>query len=303
VEGYESLSEGSRRISSTFLTDLTIGKAIRTTAADHFNSFRFRPALLLGLNSMPPNPFDQACRYLLRRCPALLRWLLEATADVVFVRWLPTKLTIPDFPERENDMIAHVRRQDQGGMPWAIPVEFQVEPDPLMFGRLLIYEGLIWVLVKPTEHPGDRFNLLGLVVNLTGIGTTGQNMEWTPGKGTGLLPIERNLQGFSASTVLEQIANGKVPRAALALLPLMIGGGEPGIIKRWLEVAAPETDEQWRRDFCLALVFAELTGCQEDWTTPWEGSTCVNPFSSMSGSPRASAKARSRPRSRESRAC
>ena len=38
---------------------------------------------------MPPNPFDQACRYLLRRCPGLLLWLLGATEEVVlFVRWL-----------------------------------------------------------------------------------------------------------------------------------------------------------------------------------------------------------------------
>jgi len=73
---------------------------------------------------MPPNPFDQACRYLLRRCPALLLWLLDATEEVLFIRWLNAKLTIPGFPERENDMIAHVRRQDQGGQPWAIPIEF-----------------------------------------------------------------------------------------------------------------------------------------------------------------------------------
>ncbi len=92
-----------------------------------------------------------------------------------------------------------------------------------------------------------------------------------PGKGTGINPIERNLQSFSANDVLDKIAVGKVARAALALIPLIIGGGEPGIIKRWLEVAQPETDEQWRSDFCLARVFAELTGCQEDWKTALEG--------------------------------
>ena len=44
---------------------------------------------------MPPNPFDQACRYLLRRCPAPLLWLLDATEEVVlFIRWLNAKLTI-----------------------------------------------------------------------------------------------------------------------------------------------------------------------------------------------------------------
>jgi hypothetical protein len=221
---------------------------------------------------MPPNPFDQACRYLLRRCPALLLWLLGATQEkVLFIRWLTTKLTIPGFPERENDMIAHVRRQDQGGKPWAIPTEFQVEPDALMFGRFLVYEGLVWLLEKPTEHPGDRFNLLGLVVNLTGIGTTGQDMDWGEDRGTGLKPIERNLQSYSASDVLDQIVAGKAPRAALALIPLMIGGKEPGTMQRWREVAEPETDLQWRADFCLACGLAELTGCQEDWETTLEG--------------------------------
>jgi len=146
-----------------------------------------------------------------------------------------------------------------------------VEPDALMFGRVLVYEGLIWLLEKPTEHPGDRFNLVGLVINLTGIGTTGQDMAWTAGKGTGIQPIERNLQSFRASDVLDQIAAGKAPRAALALIPLMLGGGEPGIIQRWLEVAQPETDERWRADFSLARVFAELTGHQEVWKTALEG--------------------------------
>jgi hypothetical protein len=231
---------------------------------------------------MPPNPFDQACRYLLRRYRALLLWLLDETEEVVlFIRWLPTKLTIPGFPERENDMLAHVRRQDQGGAPWVIAIEFQVEPDPLMFGRLLVYQGLLWLLEKPTEHPGDRFNVVGLVVNLTGIGTTGQNMAWKPGQGTSIEPIERNLQCFKASDILDQIAAGKAPQAALALIPLMIGGGEEGIIKRWLEIAQPETDELQRADFCLARVFAGLTGCQEAWETALEGfnvrqSTVVN---------------------------
>src|SRR5262249_13390295 len=101
------------------------------------------------------------------------------------------------------------------------------------------------------------------------------------GKGTAIRPIERNLQSFQASDVLDQIAAGKIPRAALALIPLMIGGGEPGIIQRWLEVAGPETDERWRADFALARVFAELTGCPEEWKTALEGfnvrqSTVVN---------------------------
>jgi arylsulfatase A-like enzyme len=47
------------------------------------------------------------------------------------------------------------------------------------------------------------------------------------------------MYGFSTGAVLEQIAAGKAPQAVLALIPLMIDGGEPGIIRRWLEVAQP----------------------------------------------------------------
>ena len=43
------------------------------------------------------------------------------------------------------------------------------------------------------------------------------------------------------------------------------------MILRWLEAAQLETDEQWRADFCLARVFAELTGRQEVWKTALEG--------------------------------
>ena len=127
---------------------------------------------------MPPNPFDQACRYLLRRGGApLLCWLARmAAAAVRFVRWVDTRLTLPGQPERVGDIIAHVQRLDQEGVPWAVPVEFQVEPDSQMFGRLLVYQGLIWLLEKPTELTGDRFWLQSVVVNLTGVGRTGRRM-------------------------------------------------------------------------------------------------------------------------------
>ena len=36
-------------------------------------------------------------------------------------------------------------------------------------------------------------------------------------------------------------------------------------------MAEQETDSQWRADFFLARVFAELTGCQEVWKIALEG--------------------------------
>lgn len=222
---------------------------------------------------MAVNPFDQACRYLARRWgAALLSWLLGVPpAALRFVRWLDTRLTVPGQPERVGDTIAHLERPDQGGIPWAVPIEFQVEPDPLMFGRLLVYEGMIWLQEKPAALPGDRFQLQAVVVNLTGVGQSNRRMLWREGAGTVLEPVEWNLEKEEAAAVLDQVANGTAPRGVLAWIPLMRQGSEPGIIQRWLELAAQETDAQRKADLALVRVFAELSGSQDVWNRALEG--------------------------------
>src|SRR5262245_13457115 len=130
--------------------------------------------------SQPPNPFDHASRGLVRRAGLLmLAWLLRVAASSLrFERWLDTHLSLPGQPERVCDTIAHVWRLDEGGFPWAVPIEFQAEPDPLMFGRAMGYESMIWLQEKPTDLVGDRFNLVCVVINLTGVGNCGRRMAW-----------------------------------------------------------------------------------------------------------------------------
>jgi hypothetical protein len=219
------------------------------------------------------NPFDKACRHLLRRSGTpLLCWLLRVAPEALaFVRWLDTRLTLPDSPERVGDTIAHVRRLDQGGVPWAVPIEFQTEADARMFGRLLVYEGLLWLLEKPTDLPGDRFEMQSAVVNLTGVGRTARRMVWGEGAGTSLEPSEWDLETLDAGTILDQITAEQAPRALLVWIPLMKRGAEAAIMQRWLEIAAKETDPQWRSDLALAVLFAELTGCQDAWRRALEG--------------------------------
>ena len=114
---------------------------------------------------MTPNPYDQACRYLLRLCPVpLLAWLLRlAPAQIDFVEWLDTQqIPWPGQPDRTCDTVAHLRDQRRGGLPWAVVVEFQIDPDELMFGRGLSYLGELWRACKPTPHRGDRFREVGI---------------------------------------------------------------------------------------------------------------------------------------------
>jgi hypothetical protein len=219
------------------------------------------------------NPYDHGSRRLLRRAGvALLCWLLKVTlSQMSFVRWLDTHLTLPNQPERVCDTIAHVQRLDQDGFPWAIPVEFQVAPDPLMFGRALVYEGMTWLQEKPSEEAGDRFDLLPVIVNLTGVGRCARRMPWLPGAETTLGPIEWNLETLDAQVILEQAARGEAPLALLAWISLMKKGGEPGTMRRWREVAELETNPARKADLALVVVFAQLTGCRDAWKKALEG--------------------------------
>jgi hypothetical protein len=223
--------------------------------------------------SAQANPFDHASRGLLRRAsPALLWWLLKVSpSQAQFVRWLDTRLTVPGQPERVCDTIAHVLRVDQDFYPWAIPIEFQVAPDGRMFGRALVYEGMVWLGEKPAQERGDRFDLMPVIVNLTGVGQCGRRMLWQPGAESTLLPIEWNLETLDANFLLDQIVSGKAPRELLAWLSLMKNGNDPGTIKRWLEVASLERDPYRKADLALVEVFANLTGGTEVWEKALEG--------------------------------
>ncbi len=75
-----------------------------------------------------------------------------------------------------------------------------------------------------------------------------------------------------AVTVLRAIRRGQVTRAVLPWIPLLTGGDEPIIMKRWKELAALEPDSRKRSDYgALALVFAEAAGRHAAWKQALEG--------------------------------
>jgi hypothetical protein len=214
------------------------------------------------------DPYDRTSRYLLRKYEVLLAWLLGLASDSFdFKQWLDTRhIPWPGAPERICDTVAHLRDLLRHGIPWAIVVEFQRLPDPDMFGRLLIYMGQVYLDLRPTDLPGDRFFIGAVVVNLTGKGSSGRDLAWPEaGLRTLMQPNERNLSERSAAALLDDVEAGKVPRIVLAWLPLMQGGADPATITRWLAVAGQETDVQRRADLGQALVFAELADCLETW--------------------------------------
>jgi len=217
------------------------------------------------------NPFDKAARFAARLDPAaFLAWALQLPpTDFAFRRWLDTRnIPFPDGDDRTGDTVAWVDQTTAGGVPWAVAVEFQIEPDPRMFGRLGRYLYDIWLDKKPDDERGSRFHLGGVIVNLTGRGDAGRTFDW-PGAGlrTALTPREINAEGESADVLLGEIESGARPRALLPWVALMTGAGEVDTVERWKRLADAEPQHRTRATYGgLARVFADAAGRHQLWS-------------------------------------
>lgn len=235
---------------------------------------------------MPVNPFDKASRFAAKLdAHAFLCWLLGPPPEaLVFRKWLDTRgLPFPGDPDRTGDTVAHLENAAEHGVPWAVAVEFQTVPDPEMFGRLLGYLSGLWHALRPDDERGSRFHVGAAVVNLTGTGAASRDLRW-PGTGlvTHLGVVERNLERESAEELLAGIEAGRWSRCLLPWVPLMTGGGDPGIIDRWKLLAEGEPDRRRRAEYSgIAQLFAERAGRKDAWQAKLEGwnveeSTVVN---------------------------
>ena len=117
------------------------------------------------------NDYDRTARRAAKLDPlGFFCWLLRRFANHLrFERWMDTgTVPFPGDPERIGDTVAELASLHEASPPWALPVEFQAEPDPDMFGRLLIFLGTIWLQFRPDELRGSRYQVSAMVVNLTG---------------------------------------------------------------------------------------------------------------------------------------
>jgi len=224
---------------------------------------------------MATNVYDQGCRKLLRLfAVVLLAWLLRLTADKMdFAGWLDTRgLPWPGEPDRTCDTVAYLRDLEQGGLPFAVPVEFCIDPDPLMFGRGLRYLGGLWEECRPDNNPKDRFEVGLLVVNLRGRGDCSRKMALS---GTSLLThlgvVEVNLSQVPAQEAMQRIEAGEWPAPLLAWIPLFQGADDPAIISGWRPLADAQTDPDVRAVLPMVLVFAEAAGLSDAWQPVLEG--------------------------------
>jgi hypothetical protein len=217
---------------------------------------------------MAQNFYDQASRYTAKLDPpGFLAWLFNTVA-LVFHHWLDTRrLPFPGEADRICDTVARLEDPDVPDQLWAVPIEFALTPESDLFGRLLSYLSGLWLEERPSDERGARYHVGAAVVNLTGRGRTGRDMVLgTTGLRTCLAVVERNLCDEDAAATLAGIAVGEIAACLLPFVPLMQGGGTPGIITEWLRLASLETDDRRKGDYGgLALVFAEAAGVQPAW--------------------------------------
>lgn len=225
---------------------------------------------------MPANPFDKSARYTAKiDPPAFFAWATGLSDGAfAFREWLDTRaVPLPYEPDQIGDSVARLKNATAEEPDWAVAVEFQIEPDPLMFGRLMVYLGYLWQTLKPDPERGSRFGVAAVVINLTGSGSTARDMRWpAAGFATQLGVVERNLASENADDLLTGVESGRWSRAVLPWLPLMSGGADASIIGRWKALAEGEPDQRRRANLAgLALVFAGAAKRKEAWNNALEG--------------------------------
>jgi hypothetical protein len=219
--------------------------------------------------------YDLTARRIARLDPlGFFIWLLTAFEQFLrFAGWVDPRSAPPgEEAEVIGDTLARLKELTGDEPPWLFPVEFQTKPDPGMFGRLQRQIGQWWEDLRPDPLPDSRYKVCAAVVNLTGTPEsapasreyrfpTPDSLFW------GGKVCERYLAEESADKTLARIESGALRRIILALIPLMQGAGEAGIISRWVAEANRETDVRRRADLgSLALTLATL----KDWYPVWK---------------------------------
>jgi hypothetical protein len=219
------------------------------------------------------NDNDKAGRYLVKRDPAgFFRWLL-ANPGLTFHAWIDARrVVLPNQNDLTNDLVAALR----GGTALeAICLELEAEARADALPRLLRYLSQLWT------EPGGGDHLAvacfsGVVLDLTGRSQAQElslRSALIPGCRLELTVLRRPLAEMEAATVFAGVAAGTISPWVLGWVPLMRGGGQPGIIAQWrLEGERRLPDKRDRADLgTITLTFATLAGCRPAWQRGLKG--------------------------------
>jgi hypothetical protein len=224
--------------------------------------------------------YDQNARYAVRRIHLMgaLRFLIGEPIWSAWrwKGWLDTQsVPFPGEPDRRFDTAFWLDRPKGDAPPLAVVIEFMSRPRQEALERLCEYTLRVRRELPLQRDPLVRFDVVGILVNLTGEMASGQ-WGMTPLDTCGLgLSVQlglRNLATISAHEVLAGVRPGQLARVALVWVPLMAGADEPGVATDWAELAGAELDAVRHADLGgVARVFVELADRRRIWGPVLEG--------------------------------
>jgi hypothetical protein len=216
--------------------------------------------------------FDQPARQMAKLDPPpFFEWALRRSrAALLFHSWRDARrLTFPGDPDRTNDAVADCIVAGQPEQHFIMIVEAQTEPDPDIEERVAQYALTARLEFRTGPGREDKLPVGAILINLTGQGSTTGLHRPVPGAGgcgMDIAPVVVNLSEFDAAATLTEMVAKQTGLCILPFIPLMQGGGRPGIIQEWVRVCRTETDVGRQALYAaLALVFAELTRSLVDW--------------------------------------
>jgi hypothetical protein len=226
------------------------------------------------------NPFDQGARYATRRLDqaGMLRWLVGETIWSAWrwKGWLDSQnVPFPGEPDRRCDTVAWFDRPRGDAPPLAVVVEFMSRPRREVLERLTEYALGIRRERPLQREPLVKFDVIAVLVNLTGEMASG---EWgmkppdTGGLGLSDSVELRNLATLSVHDLFAAVKAGTVSPSVLAWGPLLAGADDPEAAREWGRLAGAVTDQRLCADLGgLARVFVDLADRQRSWRPVLEG--------------------------------
>jgi hypothetical protein len=208
--------------------------------------------------------YDQSARWAAEQEPeALTRRLLRDTGlPLRFHQYLNARTTPePGEAERTADQVAAL--QDvQGGDPWLLLHEFQSAHDPEKLDITLQEAARLRVEVRHGPDRAGKYKVLSALIYLRGrCPDRVLDMTGIDGTGTRHAPVIWEVERDEAKEALDALQTGRTTWGILFWIALMHGSDDPGIITRWMELAATLPPERMRAPLIrIALIFAELAG-------------------------------------------
>ena len=212
--------------------------------------------------------FDLAARRTAKRVPlGFFQWLMpRLDSTLAFAGWLDAR-TVPPPVETELtcDALAEFIHADRPHEPWIIVAEFQTEPRADDLERLLEYMLRFRRERRPAADPRLKYQVGGVLLNLTGPLQPDALAMLLPGMpefGLNGRVLRLALREEDAAATLVRIASGELHQCVLPWVPLMRGGGEPGIIEEWKRLVLCQ---HWNLGFHDFPNSVRIAGHQGGW--------------------------------------